>query len=280
MRRHSDRRAGTGLGASGGAPCIGLLLLVVLVGPPLAPPRLAGASQSTPPAPHQDAARFREADEAFRRREDPERAWFALRRYRELDRANPGDAEAAWRLSMAYYFAGMRLAETREEEKRLYGAGRDAGVRAAELQPDCAPCHLFAAVNMALYGQAVGILRMLFTLGKVKSHLRESIALDPYFFDAAALRVLGYIEQELPPILGGSDKRAQRYLEEAIERDPDEPLNYLFYARFLYDERKRPADALRVAERGLQVPEPGYDHLESRDALRSLRNLVAELRAR
>jgi hypothetical protein len=174
----------------------------------------------------------------------------------------------------------MRLAKTREQERWLYGAGRDAGVHAAQLQPKCAPCHLFAGVNMALYGQAVGILRMLFTLGKVKSHLRASIALDPHFFDAAALRVLAYIEENLPTILGGSDERAEHYYREAIEKGPEEPLNYLFYARFLDHERDRPAAALRIAERGLEVPAPGFDHLESRDAIRSLRNLVAELRAR
>jgi tetratricopeptide (TPR) repeat protein len=81
----------------------------------------------------------------------------------------------------------------------------------------------------------------------------------------------------VPGILGGSNDRAERYYKRALDVDPGEPLNYLFYARFLKSERGNRRGALELALQGLKVPPPGDERVESVDALRSLDSLVTEL---
>jgi len=75
-------------------------------------------------------------------------------------------------------------------------------------------------------------------------------------------------------MFGGGKKRARKAIEKAIEVAPEEPLNYELLAYLLlekYDDKKR---ALEVAHRGLQVPHPGPDYVESLDALEELQELV------
>lgn len=224
--------------------------------------------------------RFEAADQAFLERADHDRARFAARRYEELYRADPGDWEAAWRVAMGCYFLGVRVVDDKQEQEALYARGRDAALRGVALAPDCAPCHLFAGINMALYAESVGVIKMLFTLRKIRSHLEQSLALAPRFANAAAARTLALIDHKLPRVLGGRRKRAKAYYEQAIELDPGEPLNYLFYAEFLDEAKKDTRAALAVAERGLALAPPSADRVESLSALENLAELVPELRAR
>ncbi len=251
-----------------GAVALWLALLAVVPG--------SGLAQIDVDSPE----RFKEADDAFRARADHERARLAARRYGEIYAADPEDWEAAWRLSMACYFMGVRVVEGKEEQEAFYAKGRDAARRAIELAPDCATCHLFAGINMALYGDSVGVIKMLFSVRQIRSHLKQSLALDPRLANGAAARTLALIDQKLPRVLGGSHKRAKAYFEQAIELDPDEPLNYLYYAEFLNKTKRDPKAALVIAERGRLVPQPPAARLESLSAVEDLTTLVAALKQR
>ena len=225
-------------------------------------------------------ARFEAADDAFRARADHERVRFAASRYDEIYAADPDDWQAAWRVSMACYFLGVRVVDSKEEREALYAKGRDAARRALELSPDCAACHFFAGVNMALYGESVGVLKMIFSVREIRSRLKRSLALDPRFANAAAARTLGLIDQKLPLVLGGSRRRAKAYFEQAVELDPNEPLNYLYYAEFLADSGGDLRAALAIAERGRALPMPPAERLESLSAVEDLAALVPKLEAR
>lgn len=223
------------------------------------------------------APRFAEADLAFRERADPARAREAVDLYESVYAADPADIEAGWRLSMALYYYGRRVAPDKPSREVAFARGRDLAKEGVSRDGDCAPCHLMAGVHMALYGESVGVFKMLFSLGDVRRHLRRAFELDPAFAYAAAPRTLAMIDEALPGILGGSKDRAQAYYEQAILVDPSEPLNYLFYAGFLEKRRKDPRAALAVAQQGLQVERPGPHRVESIDALNDLQQLVARL---
>jgi tetratricopeptide (TPR) repeat protein len=78
--------------------------------------------------------------------------------------------------------------------------------------------------------------------------------------------------------LGGSDRKARDYYTKAIELSPDEPLNFIFYARLLRDGfGDRPA-ALEMAERGLRITMPSSDRVESVDAMTDLKTFIANTR--
>jgi tetratricopeptide (TPR) repeat protein len=220
--------------------------------------------------------RFAAADQAFRERKDPARAMEALKLYRDFYRAAPNDPQAGWRVGIACYFVGIRLTTDKEERKKLYAEGRDAAVAAAKMDDGCAACHFWAAINTVLYGDAVGVFKMFFSLGGVKEQLKASIAHDPAYAYGGAYRLLGQIDQGLPRILGGSAKRARDYYGKAIAVAPDEPLNYLFMARLLDERLDDRVAALEAAKKGLEAPAPGPERLESVDALADLRAFVKE----
>lgn len=244
---------------------------LTLAAPPAAQTHLSKTAPST-----EENLRFKTGDIAFRERRDPARARSALEFYRLEYKKTPKDPEAAWRLAMACYFVGIRVLDSKHEKKKIYAEGRDAGLTGTQANDKCAACHFWTAINMALYGETVGVLKMLFSLSQVEDHLRKSTALDPGYAFGGAYRLLGLIEQKLPGILGGNNDEAKAFFDQAIENGPEEPLNYLFMARLLeeeFDDRKK---ALEYARKGLNVPPPTPDRIEAVDAMSDLRKFIED----
>jgi hypothetical protein len=127
---------------------------------------------------------------------------------------------------------------------------------------------------MALYGQEVGILKMLFSLKEVQSHLKKTVELEPRYMSSGGFRILGLIDQKLPGILGGSNDRAREEFEQAVNGSPDEPLNYLFLARFYRDELHDEGKAMEAARKGAAVRDLGAERLESLEAQQELKDLL------
>ncbi|MCM2324224.1 MAG: TRAP transporter TatT component family protein [Oligoflexia bacterium] len=214
------------------------------------------------------------ADRAFQQRGVKEKAREAHERYRALHYRSPSDPELAWRFAMASYFVGLRLTQSDDDKERLFAEGRDAGKAGIAAAADCTPCHFWTAINMALYGQTVGPVKMLFSLKEIRAHLQETVRLDPAYASAGAQRLLGLIEQKLPGILGGDNARAKAHLEQAIAVSPDEPLNYLFLARLLHDELDEREGALAIARKGMGIAVTDPSRIESIEARATLQEFV------
>lgn len=215
--------------------------------------------------------------QAYRERRDPARALESYRLFKGVVEQDPEDHEALWHLAMSCYYLGQRVFDTKEERARVFAEGHRFAESAVARDPECAPCHMLAGVNQALWGQEVGIFRVISGLPNVKRHLRRSTELDPTFAGASALRVRAQIAKVLPRWLGGGKKKARAYLRRAIEIAPHEPLNYQFLAKLLLKQFGDREAALRVAREGLAVPPPGPEFVESIDAARRLEGLVAQL---
>jgi tetratricopeptide (TPR) repeat protein len=198
-------------------------------------------------------------------------AWKALKDYREIFQDDPKSELAAWRLSMACYFTGHRLTKEKEQQRTIFSEGRDAALSAITVNPSCAPCHFWVAVNMALYGEATGIFKAISSLGDIRDHLRESIKLDPKFGNGSAYRVMGVIDQKLPGIFGGSNARARENFEKALQVAPYEPLNYLAMIKLLRDEMGKEDEARMIARKAHALSKPDPDQIESQEALQEIR---------
>lgn len=212
--------------------------------------------------------------QAYRERRDPERALESYALFKAVVDENPDDPVAKWHLAMSCYYLGQRVYKQSHQRERIYLEGHKLASSAVEDDPDCAPCHMLAGVNQALWGNEVGIFRVISGLPNVKRHLRRSTELDPTFAGASALRVRSQIAKVLPRWLGGGKKKSRHLLYRAIEIAPNEPLNYYFLAKLLlkqYDDREK---AVEVARRGLEVPMPGPEWVESVDSLRRLERFV------
>ncbi|HTL13132.1 MAG TPA: TRAP transporter TatT component family protein [Bdellovibrionota bacterium] len=251
---------------------LGLLVLLALLGSTAMAYDRAAPGGSPPPA---DV--FDEGDALFQDRGNEAKALKALEIYRDKLRQMPGNPQAGWRVAMGCYFVGLRIEKDSDKKKALYDEGRHAGVAAAKALPGCAPCHFWAAITLALYGDAVGVFKMLFTLGEIRDHLKATQAIDPAYAHGGAQRLLGLIEKKLPGILGGSNDRARDYFKNAIQTAPDEPLNYLFLAQLQEDQFDDLKGALETARKGAALPMPSADRLESVESLQQVKDLVAEL---
>lgn len=215
--------------------------------------------------------------QAYRERRDPARALESYQLFKRVVDEDPDDHVALWHLAMSCYYLGQRVMDTNEERKRVFAEGHRLAERAAAREPDCAPCHMLAGVNQALWGKEMGIFRVISGLPNVKRHLRRSTELDPTFAGASALRVRAQIARVLPRWLGGGKKKARAYLRRAIEIAPHEPLNYQFLAKLLWKQFDDRTAALAVARAGLEQPMPGPEFVESVDAVDRLHGLVARL---
>jgi len=218
---------------------------------------------------------FAAGDTEFLHRRSRDSALKALELYREAYATNPKDPEAGWRLAMACQFVGFRLTTSSRDKEKLFREGRDAGLQSLTLAPNCAACQFWTAIDEALYGDAVGPLKMLFTLGEIREHLERTIALDPHYALGGPYRILALIDEKLPGILGGDDDRALKYLQTAVKMAPGEPLNYLFLAKLLDETFHRRPEALAAAREGLRQPLVKDAPIESLESVSELKTLVA-----
>ncbi len=224
--------------------------------------------------PELDKGLLGEGRQAYRERSDPGRARDAYRIFKQNYDENPGDSTAAWHLSMACYFVGIRVEREPSLRKAIYQEGRDIADRALVIDPDCGPCHLFSAINHALWADQIGVLRVIVGLPLVKNHLDRSATLDPKFAGAAALRTQAAIAERLPRMFGGGDGKARAFIEQAIAVAPEEPLNYEMLVNLLVEHFHDRDRALAVARRALAIPVPGPEYVESRDSLAYLQRFV------
>ena len=234
---------------------------------------LSSAASPTAPGPATLDTLLTQGDLAFKERRHERQARESLDKFRRAHATHPKSAEAAWKRGMAAYFVGMRLTAESAEREALYQEGRDAAESGCAIDPKCAPCHFWAAINGALYGDSVGPFKMLFSLEGIRAHARKVIELEPGYAYGGAHRLLGLIEQKLPGLLGGSNDRAKAHFQEAIRVAPDEPLNYLFLSKLLRDlgedGRSRSVALLASA-----LPTPALERLESLEALDEVRLLA------
>jgi tetratricopeptide (TPR) repeat protein len=222
------------------------------------------------------AGPYDSGDAAFKNRGVPEQAHKALTLYREYFKKNPKDPEAGWRVAAGCYFVGMRLTQTQGEKSKLHTEGVEAAQAGIAADPKCGACYFWKAINLALLGQTKGSLKMFFTLGEIKENLKKSIEIDPAYMGAGAYRLQGQIEQELPGIVGGSNKKARAFYEKAIETAPEEPLNYIFMAKLLALEFDDLKAALEIAQRGIKAVPPNATQLEAVESIAELRHFLQE----
>jgi tetratricopeptide (TPR) repeat protein len=227
-----------------------------------------------------DSTTLAAADAAYQERRIESRAREALSLYRSIYVQIPHDPEVAWRLSMACYFVGFNYTTERSQKIALFAEGRDAGLAAVSISSASAPAHFWTAINMALYGDEVGVFKMLFSLKTIEQHLHQSVAGDPSYAYGGAYRVLATIQQSLPRVLGGNRDRAKEYLGKALALTPKEPINYLFMARLMEDKFDDRQKALMYARQGLQTRVLREDEYELIQSVKEINDFIVQYSSR
>ncbi len=108
-----------------------------------------------------------------------------------------------------------------------------------------------------------GLLGALGIAKRARARLEAAERIDPDALGGSVYMMLGTLYYKVPgwPLGFGNDARARRYLEKALEVDPDSPDSNFFYAEFLIEQGET-AEARRRLENALKLP-VRPDHAEA-----------------
>lgn len=228
-------------------------------------------------------------DQAFLKRDDPEQAERAVRKYKKATQLRPHQLEAYLRLAMAYNWLGRVYENDRDKQVEAYQKGVDTAKKALEVAPDKPGPHYWLGVNLGELGQAEGVfdisgLKILTHASKgldmaktIQDQMETVIQMDTDYDSGGAHLVLGRVYQKLPGIAGGSTDKAEKHLKKAIEFGPKRYKAYTFLAE-LYMKQGQYDKAEKLLNQAIEGPCAEYEGPNCQVWKREARKVMAQLR--
>ena len=196
------------------------------------------------------------ADQLYAKRDDLlqlRRGIVSLRHALTLD---PGNYEAAWKLSKFNYYLATHVEDTKERND-AFSAGIDAGKIAVQLQNDKPDGHFWLGAN---YGGAAehSAIEGLATVKDIRNEMETVLRLDPGYQNGSAYMVLGLVYLNAPGIVGGDPKKAVEEMEKGLPFGEPNAFLHLHLAQ-AYTKVGRDEDARREIKKILVMdPDPSY----------------------
>tara|TARA_Y100000590_G_scaffold470551_1_gene666252 strand:- start:536 stop:1294 length:759 start_codon:yes stop_codon:yes gene_type:complete len=212
---------------------------------------------------------------AFKKRQNPTEAKKAFDFFKKAIELYPKSSLPRWSFAMASYFVGHRVEQEKEKKIEIFTNGYEQAKKGISLDPKCAECYFWGAINYALFAETDGgIFTILKMVRLSKDWALRSIKINPKVGYAGAYRLLSLIEHKTPGVFGGSDQLAKDYLEKAIQLAPDEPLNYLFLGRLYLNGYDDKTHARLVLKKGSQIKIKDKSRIESVEAIEEMKELL------
>ncbi|MEX5213976.1 MAG: tetratricopeptide repeat protein [Nitrospiraceae bacterium] len=193
-----------------------------------------------------------------------------------LDRVHEGNPSPELLVRLAETYFDMADDLLTDDAKRLaaYDAGARAAKRAFEIDDRNADAHFFHALNIGSAARLQGVTHAALTVKDIKHCALRAIELDPNH--SQAMQMMGGLLMELPWLLGGSEKKAQEYLERSIAIDGNFANARIMLAK-LYKKQGRSEEARTQLTAVIQAEHPHYRYTWERkykpEAERMLREL-------
>jgi hypothetical protein len=192
------------------------------------------------------------ADALYANRRDLESARRAADIWRTELAQDPQAFEAAWKLSRASYWIGGHDAE-KEEGRRIFEAGIDAGRRAAALEPNRPEGHFWMAANMGALAESYGVRQGVRYRKPIKQALETVLRLNAAFEQGSADRALGRWYSKVPGLFGGSRRLAERHLRASLTYNEQSTASHFFLAEVMLDAG-RTAEGRAELQKVLDAP--------------------------
>jgi tetratricopeptide (TPR) repeat protein len=232
-----------------GAVSICLLLLVVSCDE--APPDESPAAEKASAA--EDIA---SADQFYGQRADLTQVRRGVISLRQATTKDPGNYDAAWKLSKFNYYLAMH-ADNSKERDDAFQAGITAGKTAVQLQNEKPDGHFWLGAN---YGGAAehSTIQGLATVSDIRSEMETVLRLDEGYQNGSAYMVLGLVYLNAPSIVGGDPKKAVEEMEKGLRFGEPNAFLHLHLAE-AYKKVGRNDDARREIKKILSMtPDPNY----------------------
>jgi hypothetical protein len=191
---------------------------------------------SAAPSTAQTAAQNADADALYRDRENLASARQAVDLW-AAEAASGTSFEAAWKLARATYWIGTHGPE--RERRAALERGVKAGEQAAALQAGRPEGHFWLAANMGALAESFGLSQGIKYRGRIKDALTKVRGMDPTWQQGSADRALGVWYFKVPGLFGGSRKKAEEHLRQALTYNPRSTATLYFLAEVVLAERRR-----------------------------------------
>ena len=146
----------------------------------------------------------------------------------------------------AFDFA--EFSKSDDERERLAQIGINAAKAALSFDANSAPAHYYLGLNISQLARTkkLGALKL---VTEMESALESSIALDPKYENAGAMRTLSVLYREAPgwPMSIGNKTKARTLMERALQLAPSYPASHLNYMEALQKWRDFKSLAERIA---------------------------------
>lgn len=216
-----------------------------------------GAPVESPAADSATAAdETKQADQLYGQREDLMQIRRGIVALRQALTQDPGNYEAAWKLSKFNYYLATHTADTKERDD-AFKAGIEAGKTAVQLQNEKPDGHFWLGAN---YGGAAehSTIQGLATVSDIRSEMETVLRLDQGYQNGSAYMVLGLVYLNAPEIVGGDPTKAVEEMEKGLPFGEPNAFLHLHLAE-AYKKVGRNDDARRQLKKILDMtPDPNY----------------------
>jgi tetratricopeptide (TPR) repeat protein len=196
------------------------------------------------------------ADQLYAQRADPTQLRRGVISLRQALTNDPGNYEAAWKLSKFDYYLATHTDDVKERDE-AFRAGIDAGKTAVALQNGKPDGHFWLGAN---YGAAAeqSTIQGLATINDIRNEMQTVLRLDQGYQDGSAYMVLGLVDLNAPGIVGGDPKKAVEEMEQGLRFGEPNAFLHLHLAE-AYRKVGRNDDARRELKKILSMPpDPNY----------------------
>jgi Tfp pilus assembly protein PilF len=233
---------------------IGAILICLLL---LATACNEGAPAESPAADTASAAEdITSADQLYSKREDLMQLRRGIVSLRQALTKDPGNYEAAWKLSKFNYYLATHTDDSKERDD-TFKAGIDAGKTAVQLHNEKPDGHFWLGAN---YGGAAehSAIQGLATVNDIRNEMDTVLHQDEGYQNGSAYMVLGLVYLNAPSIVGGDPKKAVEEMEQGLPFGEPNAFLHLHLAE-AYKKVGRNDDARKELKKILSMtPDPNY----------------------
>ncbi len=192
---------------------------------------------------------------------------------------DPGDAEAAWKLSRALYWLGANSTAAREARRPGLEEGLAVARRAIAIAPSEPHGHFWLAANMGMLAELFGRREGLRYRADIKRALEATLAADPGYLHGAAERALGRWYATVPSMFGGDRKAGEVHLRAALAAQQDSAITKVLLAELLLDTGRSDEARTLLVSAQAAPPDPDWAPEDLRFKSRAKELLAAPARS-